>query len=81
VQGGQAGKPGWVTVHKSSGETQTLYKTKAYPVQSGDRICMEVGGGGGYGVPTRRAREKIETDLARGYISRKAAHEDYGVDL
>ena len=81
VRGGGAARSGWVTVYKASGETQVLYKTKAYPVQPGDRVCMEVGGGGGYGSPARRAREKVEKDFLRGYVSREGAQRDYGVEL
>ena len=78
MRGGHAAISGWVTVIKTSGETKTIYKTKAYPAQPGDRVRMEVGGGGGYGRPTLRARERIEKDLARGYISLERARRDYG---
>ncbi|MDF2116330.1 hydantoinase B/oxoprolinase family protein [Roseiarcaceae bacterium H3SJ34-1] len=80
VCGGKDAKSGWVTVHKSSGEVITLYKTKAHPVQPGDVICMEVGGGGGYGPPERRSRDLVSRDIARGYISKEAARSDYGFD-
>ncbi len=78
VCGGKDAQSGWVTVHKTSGESVTLYKTKAYAVVPGDRVRMEVGGGGGYGPPARRPHALVERDIARGYISRAAAHADYG---
>jgi N-methylhydantoinase B len=80
VQGGKDGKPGWVTVYKTSGESQKLFKTKSYRIEAGDQVCMKVGGGGGYGSPSRRPREKIERDLQFGYISHDAARRDYGFD-
>ncbi len=81
VRGGKAAKSGWVTVFKPSGESKTLYKTKAYPVSPGDLVRMEVGGGGGYGDPMRRARAALQRDLDCGYVTLKAAQEDYGVVL
>ena len=78
VQGGKEGKPGQITVVKESGETEVIYKSKAYPLRPGDRIVVETGGGGGYGPPSKRARELIERDLRRGYISPEAAKRDYG---
>ncbi|MGB7948601.1 MAG: hydantoinase B/oxoprolinase family protein [Candidatus Binatia bacterium] len=79
VQGGKAAKPGQITVVKKSGETEILYKSKAYPLEPGDRIIVETGGGGGYGPPTDRNPEYIERDLMRGYVSAEAAARDYGV--
>jgi N-methylhydantoinase B/oxoprolinase/acetone carboxylase alpha subunit len=35
-------------------------------------------GGGGYGLPRRRAIEKIEHDLREGYISTQEAQHAYG---
>ena len=77
VCGGRDAQSGWVTVHKASGESVTLYKTKAYAVRPGDRVRMEVGGGGGYGPPALRPPELIRRDLARGYISAEAARDEY----
>jgi len=42
---------------------------------------MEFGGGGGWGNPRDRAPERVRDDVVRGYVSRKAARDDYGVAL
>lgn len=42
---------------------------------------MEFGGGGGWGDPRERAIERVREDVERGYVSREAAREDYGVAL
>jgi N-methylhydantoinase B len=78
VQGGTEGKSGRITVVKKSGETEIIYKSKGYPLQPGDQIIVETGGGGGYGPPSERPRESVERDLMRGYVSQEAAARDYG---
>ena len=78
VQGGKEGKSGQITVVKRSGETEIIYKSKGYPLQPGDQIIVETGGGGGYGPPSERPRASVERDLMRGYVSQVAAARDYG---
>jgi N-methylhydantoinase B len=40
---------------------------------------MEFAGGGGWGDPRERAPELVRQDVVRGYVSRDAARDDYGV--
>jgi N-methylhydantoinase B len=47
------------------------------PLQKGQRIRLETPGGGGYGPPEKRDPKKIERDIRLGYVSRKAAEQDY----
>jgi N-methylhydantoinase B len=81
VHGGKEGQSGQITVIKRSGEQELLYKSKAYPLEPGDSIIVETGGGGGYGPPHERNREFLERDLRRGYVSLGAARRDYGIAL
>ena len=37
-------------------------------------------GGGGYGAPEQRDREKVRRDVAEGFISAEAAREVYGLE-
>jgi N-methylhydantoinase B len=53
-----------------------IYKSKAYPLETGDQIIVETGGGGGYGEPGERAKDLLDRDLQRGYISAQAAAVD-----
>lgn len=78
VLGGHAGRPGQVTVIKRSGRREVIYKRKHYPLERGDGLLVETGGGGGYGPPTERARDLIERDVARGYVSADEAERIYG---
>jgi N-methylhydantoinase B len=82
VQGGQEAKSGRFVLTKA-GETteQSVEKENAYPLQPGDRVCVETGGGGGYGPPAQRALELIQRDLDAGYVTAAAAARDYGVTI
>ena len=65
VQGGKEAKPGQITVVKKSGEREIIYKSKAYPLEPGDMIIVETGGGGGYGAICI-GRERRTGGLSRG---------------
>jgi N-methylhydantoinase B len=47
----------------------------------GDEVILRVPGGGGYGDPHERERERVEDDVTLGYVSLEAARAIYGVDI
>ena len=49
--------------------------------QAGDLLCVETGGGGGYGPPASVRSTAIQRDLDAGYVSREGAERDYGVTI
>lgn len=80
VHGGKDGVPGKISVWKGgAGEPEILYKIEDYRLDAGDIVQLETGGGGGYGPPSERARELVERDVLRGYVTKEAAARDYGV--
>ena len=81
VAGGKEGKPGRITVLKKSGEEEVIFKRKSYPLEAGDAIIVETGGGGGYGPPAARSHALLERDVIRGYVSVEEAEKAYGVKL
>ncbi len=48
-------------------------------LRAGDEIILASAGGGGYGPPHDRPRERIIEDLEEGFVSRKAAERFYGL--
>ncbi len=50
-----------------------------YVLQPGQRVILELPGGGGYGPPAARDPERVLADARQGYISVDAAERDYAV--
>ncbi|MEA3068511.1 MAG: N-methylhydantoinase, partial [Sphingomonadales bacterium] len=82
VQGGGPAKPGCFTIRKAgSDQTESIDKENAYGLAAGDLVCVETGGGGGYGPPSGRQLQLIQRDIDAGYVSVEAAERDYGVKI
>ena len=47
---------------------------------TGDLCALEKAGGGGFGDPKRRRFDLLVDDVLDGYVSRRAAIEEYGAD-
>ena len=82
VQGGKEAKPGRFTLvsHRTS-EERSIAKEKGVALEPGDLLCVETGGGGGYGEPKQRSLDLIQRDLDAGYVSAPAAEQDYAVKI
>ena len=72
--GGRPGRNG--AARLASG---AVLATKAvHTVPPGDRIVLELPGGGGVGDPARRVPYRVEADMAAGLVSPEGASRDYG---
>ena len=78
AQGRDGGQPGAPTRIVRSDGTVMRGKGKQF-VPHGQKVLLEFPGGGGYGPPSERDKNRIERDLHRGYISAAAAMRDYGL--
>ncbi|MDP5358930.1 MAG: hydantoinase B/oxoprolinase family protein, partial [Paracoccaceae bacterium] len=78
ARGRQGGGDGAPTVIGQDDGTAMQGKGKQF-VPEGRRVMLSLPGGAGYGPATQRDPESVKRDLARGYISAKAAQEDYGL--
>jgi N-methylhydantoinase B len=79
VNGGRQGMPGHVLIERTNGTTQVALK-ESVMLEAGDRVIIQTGGGGGYGDPRRRDRDRLRTDIKHGYVSPAAARDIYGLD-
>ena len=78
ARGRQGGGDGAPTVIGQDDGTAMRGKGKQF-VPEGRRVMLSLPGGAGYGPASQRDPESVKRDLARGYISAKAAQEDYGI--
>ena len=78
VVGGTNGKKTnmWI---KRKGKLIRFHTMSSAPMQPGDVLITQVGGGGGCGNPLEREVEKVREDALNGYISLKTARKIYGV--
>ncbi|MEM7223765.1 MAG: hydantoinase B/oxoprolinase family protein [Pseudomonadota bacterium] len=74
--GGEEGEAG--KVHLGNG-TELRSKGRQ-PVPRGERLVLEMPGGGGYGDPKSREPERVLADVKNGLVSPEAAKRDYGVE-
>lgn len=79
MHGGHDGAPGNVVIEAANGTRRTALKDSVQ-LQAGDRVRIETGGGGGFGDPRRRDRDKVHEDVKRGYVSRDTARTVYGLN-
>ena len=79
-RGREKGMDGWTgRVELESGKIMRNKGTQSIP--SGDRLHLEMPGGGGYGDPLNRDPAKVAIDVRDGMVSAQAAQEHYGVIL
>lgn len=80
LEGGTDGATG-KAVLESTDQQQSLSPKDECVVEAGDTLSIYTSGGGGYGKPTDRSRERVLQDLENGIISEQTAREVYDVDL
>jgi len=54
-------------------------KVAGLRLQKDDKLTLQFAGGGGWGDPHERPAERVQRDVACGYVSHQAARDDYGV--
>jgi len=78
LHGGKPAAVNEATLTHRDGSEQKLRKATGVALEAGDRLTFLTAGGGGWGDPKARDRKAIEDDVAKGYLSRDAAKQDYG---
>ena len=72
------GKAGALREHRIDGEV--VDPKGRLPLAPGARIVMIEAGGGGYGDPKERDRERVRSDVVNGFVSAESARRDYGLE-
>ncbi len=76
----QPAKASYAELRRGNEEPRPLTsKVAGLRLQRDDLVCWDLAGGGGYGNPIDRDPELVRGDVLRGYVSRNAAREMYGV--
>lgn len=78
LEGGRETDPNTVILFPGT-ERERRVSTKRTAVAAGDRVTLLTAGGGGYGDPAKRDRQRVREDVAEGYVSADAARTVYGV--
>jgi N-methylhydantoinase B len=82
VVGGQAGRPGKITLNPGTPHEQEIAPTSdGVRLKRGDLLRLMTCGGGGWGNPCARDPLLVQQDVARGCVSLRGALEDYAVVL
>jgi N-methylhydantoinase B/oxoprolinase/acetone carboxylase alpha subunit len=76
LEGGGFGLPG--NVHFNGVRVERFTPIRWNP---GEEAVLQVPGGGGFGDPHERERERVREDVALGYVSAQAAREQYGLEI
>ncbi len=79
IFGGWPGSTGTYRIIRATGEEIIPKRKMKHVINNGDIIYNFHPGGGGYGNPLERDPEMVKDDLIDGFISERAAGEDYGV--
>lgn len=78
ADGGFEGSNNEFYIEKNNGEIDGPFgKYNQYKLNKGDRVVLRTATGGGYGNPTDRGIEEIESDIKNGYITLTQAQNDY----
>jgi N-methylhydantoinase B len=78
--GGHDANCGAYFLEGSDGEKKPIPSKFSDRIKHGQRLLVITAGGGGYGDPQRRDKDRIAADLVEGMVSPERARDDYGYD-
>lgn len=82
IAGGRPGAPNQLTIRAGSDDPYVVRHTADWvPIDVGQRIVYDYGGGGGWGDPLDRDPAAVLDDVLDEYVSVEGAERDYGVVL
>ncbi|KLR61540.1 N-methylhydantoinase B/acetone carboxylase, alpha subunit [Actinobacteria bacterium IMCC26207] len=82
IAGGHSGEPNKLVLRDGDADEVVVAHTADWiPLQAGQRIRYDYGGGGGWGDPLNRDPQAVLDDVLDEYVSHEAAESEYGVVL
>jgi N-methylhydantoinase B len=82
ICGGKNGAPNEMILRYGSDDEYRVGHTADWiPMEAGQRIMFDYGGGGGWGNPLDRDPQAVLDDVIDEYVSVEGARRDYGVVL
>ncbi len=79
ARGREVGAPG-VAGRFGLIDGETFQTKSLHTIPPGDRLFVELPGGGGFGDPQARNRDAVRDDVRAGYVSPDAARDIYGLE-
>jgi N-methylhydantoinase B len=77
LEGGGEARPNACSATMPDGSVHDIAKSTHFLMPKGSVLQMRTGGGGGYGDPKDRPKEKVLEDIAEGYITEAFARAHY----
>jgi N-methylhydantoinase B len=82
IAGGLSGEPNKLVLRDGDADEVVVSHTADWiPLEAGQRIRYDYGGGGGWGDPLNRDPQAVLDDVLDEYVSHEAAEREYGVVL
>jgi N-methylhydantoinase B len=81
LEGGLPGAMAHSVIRRRDGAEEIIPSKIVTRLHAGDRLRLETAGGGGYGHPKARPRERVLDDVRDGKVSPDAARRVYGQEL
>ena len=78
--GGLQGARSYSVIRRTSGTEEVIPSKIVTELRENDRLIIETAGGGGFGSPSKRFRERVLADVRDGKISEESAAEIYEYD-
>ena len=77
-----AGEPGGgskFVIKVGTNEEESTPASGKFELKAGHAFYLQSAGGGGFGDPKARDRDRLAQDMDEGYVSAEAARDKYGV--
>lgn len=81
LAGGRASRTSGAAIERADGTREEAPSKATLRLRAGDRLEVQIGGGGGYGDPLERPAAAVAADVADGFTSAERAAAEYGVVL